>query len=99
MSVMSEVENELKALRERAQALEAKIAPEVPKLVSLEGNPVVDSLLAAVHVPPSGLALVIGLIEGLEHIYGPEEPASTPPAEAPVPVGPATVNPPAAPVG
>ncbi len=90
MSVITDVETELKALREKAQALEAKIAPEVPKLAALEGNPVVDALLAAIHVPPSGLTLVSDLILGLERIYGPEEPASTPPVQAePVAAAPA----------
>lgn len=93
MSVITEVQTEIGLLKQKAEALEAKLAPEIPKLAALEGNPVVDALLMAVHVPPSGLALVNQLLTGLEEIYKPvDEPA---PVTAPLPEVPAELNVPA----
>jgi len=96
MSIVADVQTEFGLLKQKFEALEAKFAPEVPKLAALEDNPVVDALLAALHVPASGLALVTNLINGLEEIYKPVEatdPVTTAPADASV------ATPPIAPVG
>jgi hypothetical protein len=88
MSLVSEVQTELGLLKQKAQELEAKLAPAIPRIEALEGNPVVDALLSALHVPPSGLALVTQLLAGLEEIYKPEDAATPAPVTAPQPVAP-----------
>ena len=53
----------------------------------LDGNPVVDALLAAVHVPAEALDMAVKVINGLEELYKPETGAAAPtetPAAAPV---------------
>lgn len=48
----------------------------VGKVEALEGNPVVDALLAAAHVPANALTIVVDVLNGLASIYPkPDAPA------------------------
>lgn len=86
MSFITDVNNDLKTaahdLAAKAADFETNILPAAAsKLSALEGNPVVDSLLAAVHVPPEALTPVVHLIDDLEGLYNPDD-TTTPAAPA-----------------
>lgn len=78
----------------RAAEFETTILPAAAgKLTALEGNPVVDALLTAVHVPVEDLDIVVQLINKLETMWNPDvaaapaDPQPAAPAPAPVPAG------------
>jgi hypothetical protein len=81
MSLITEVKTELKDLALKAEGIDEAAAE---KIAALEGNPVVDALLAAAHVPDTALAMAVDLLNGLAGIYPmPEDAqAAAAPAEA-----------------
>ena len=66
MSLIAEVKAELKDLAAKAEGIDEAAAAKVEQL---EGNPVVDSLLAAAHVPANALSIVVDVLNGLASIY------------------------------
>lgn len=74
MSLVTEVHDALLAaahdITSKAVDFEQTVLPAAAsKLTALEGNPVIDSLLNAVHVPPEALGIVVKTIDGLEALY------------------------------
>lgn len=85
MSLITEVKAELKSLAAKAEGIDEAA---VGKVEALEGNPVVDALLAAVHVPVNALSIVVDVLNGLAAIYpkpadAPADPAMGQPEPAP----------------
>ena len=86
LSFITDVKNDLATaahdVAAKAADFEQNVLPAAAsKLTALEGNPVVDALLNAVHVPPEGLDVVVGVINKLEGLYNPA--TATPAAPAP----------------
>ena len=83
MISVAEVKQDIKNLAAKAEGLDEAAAAKVEQL---EGNPVVDSLLAAAHVPSNALSIVVDVLNGLASIYpkpdAPADPAMGQPAEA-----------------
>ena len=65
--------NLITELKADAQKLAAKFEgideAAAAKMQALEGNPVVDALIAAAHVPPNALSIVVEVLKGLGDIY------------------------------
>jgi hypothetical protein len=85
VSLITEVKAELKSLAAKAEGIDEAA---VGKVEALEGNPVVDALLAAVHVPVNALSIVVDVLNGLAAIYpkpadAPADPAMGQPEPAP----------------
>jgi hypothetical protein len=80
MSLITEVKNELHDLALKAEGIDEEA---VSKLETLQGNPVVDELLAVAHVPVGALAIVVNVLKGLGEIY--PKPDAVAPAEQQVP--------------
>lgn len=83
MGFVTDIRNDLATaahdVAAKAADFEQNVLPAVAeKLTALENNPVIDSLLNAVHVPPEALAIVVKTIEGLESLYAPAQPAQQP---------------------
>jgi hypothetical protein len=64
------------ALGEVQKLVREKIPAAVADAKSLEGNPVVDALLAAAHVPVNALSIVVDVLNGLANIYPKPDPAA-----------------------
>ena len=84
---IADIENEIRTLAEHAKRIEAEVLPAaldgLKKLEGLVGNPAVDAVLAATHVPVEALAKVVAVaINGLEDIYTPETAVAAPAAPA-----------------
>jgi hypothetical protein len=89
MSVVTDVRNDLALaahdLAAKAAEFEQSILPAAAaKLTALEGNPVIDALLTAVHVPVDNLDIVVAMINKLESIWAPPQTAEQP-QQQPVP--------------
>ena len=90
----ADIENEIKTLADHAKRIEQEVLPaaatDLKKLEGLAGNPVVLSLLSAVHVPTEALTMAVKVIDGLEELYKPETAVAAPAAPAePVAAAPA----------
>lgn len=82
VSVVTDLQNFAHELAAKAAELEQTVLPAAAgHLAALEGNPVVDSLLNAVHVPPEALAIVVATIQGLEELYKPTDAVPAAPAQ------------------
>lgn len=57
---------------------ETKIPAALGDVQKLEGNPVVDALLSAVHVPAEALSMAVTVINQLEELYKPETDSPAP---------------------
>ena len=83
---LADIENEIRTLAEHAKRIEAEVLPAtfggLKKLEGLADNPVVASLLAAVHVPSEALGMAVKVIDGLEELYKPETAVAAPAAPA-----------------
>lgn len=73
VSLIAEVKSELKSLAAKAEGIDEAAAG---KIEALEGNPVVDALLAAAHVPANALGIVVNVLDGLAEIYPKPDPAA-----------------------
>lgn len=83
MGFVTDVKSELAAaahdLAAHAVQFDQNVLPGLAaKLAALENNPVVDAVLAAAHVPPEALDIVVKTIEGLEVLYNPQQAAQAP---------------------
>ena len=78
VSLITEIKTELTALALKAEGIDEAAAA---KLETLEGNPVVDELLAVAHVPVGALAIVVSVLKGLGDIY-PKPDAAAPVQDA-----------------
>lgn len=86
MSAITDIKNEIAAaahdIAAKAAEFEQTILPAAAaRLTALEGNPVVDSLLKAAHVPPEALDIVVKTIDGLEALYTPVAASPAAPAQ------------------
>jgi hypothetical protein len=78
VSLITEIKTELTALALKAEGIDEAAAA---KLETLEGNPVVDELLAVAHVPVGALSIVVSVLKGLGDIY-PKPDAAAPVLDA-----------------
>ena len=76
---VTEVKNVLTDLGHQLEALDA---PAVDKLAALAGNPVVDALLEAAHVPAGDLAPVVAMLQTLGQLVPKPAPADGEPQPA-----------------
>lgn len=101
MSLIATLENDAADLRAHVEEfITSKLPAATADLKKLEGNPVIDALLAAVHVPAPALDVVVGMINSLAGLFPKPVETAAPvemgqPAEAahmpqpePVPAGP-----------
>jgi len=72
-SVLGEIKADIRQLAVKAERIDEGL---VGKLEQLAGNPVVDALLAAAHVPAGALSIVVSVLEGLGKIYAPADTAA-----------------------
>lgn len=77
VSLIATVKQDIKELAAKAEGLDEAAAAKVEQL---EGNPVVDSLLAAAHVPSNALSIVVDVLNGLAAIYPKPDAAPADPA-------------------
>jgi hypothetical protein len=88
MSLIATLKQDAKNLAAKFDQVDEEAAA---KLEQLEGNPVVDALLAVTHVPAGALTMVVDVLKGLGEIYPRPEtaaadvaaPADAQPADAP----------------
>lgn len=73
MSLITEIKTELHDLAVKAEGIDEAVAGKVE---ALQGNPVVDALLAAAHVPVNALSIVVDVLNGLAAIYPKPDPAA-----------------------
>jgi len=70
VSLISTLETDFADVRTRVEEFAtSKLPAAVADAKALEGNPVVDALLAAAHVPVHALQMVVDLLNGLAAIY------------------------------
>jgi hypothetical protein len=82
VSLITEVKTELKSLAAKAEGIDEAAAGKVE---ALEGNPVVDALLAAAHVPVNALSIAVDVLNGLAAIYPKPDAPADPAAGQPEP--------------
>ena len=86
MALIATLETDAEELRAQVEEfVKAKLpaaTADLKKLEGLIGNPVVLSLLNAVHVPSEALAMAVKVIDGLEDLYRPETAVAAPAAPA-----------------
>ena len=96
MSLISTLEEDFAEVRDKVEEFAAsKLPAALGDVKKLEGNPVVDALLSATHVPASALNGVVSVIQALADAFpkdgGSDSPTST--SEAPSVPQPATAGP------
>jgi hypothetical protein len=70
MSLITTLENDAADLRAHVEEfITSKLPAATADLKKLEGNPVVDALLNAVHVPAPALDVVVGMINSLAGLF------------------------------
>ena len=95
MALIATLETDAEALRAKVEEFVKSKLPaatdDLKRLEAIAGNPVVLSLLNAVHVPTEALAMAVKVIDGLEDLYKPETAVAAPaaPAVPEVPAAPA----------
>lgn len=83
VSAVADLQNFAHELAAKAAELEQTVLPAAAGTLSaLEGNPVVNSLLNAVHVPPEDFDIVVAMIDKLETIWRPADTAAAEPVAA-----------------
>ena len=86
MGLIAELEADAAELRAKVgEFVQTKLPAATEDLKKLEGvaeNPVVLSLLAAMHVPAEALPMVVKVIDELEKLYAPETAVAAPPEPA-----------------
>lgn len=81
MSLVSTLETDFEDVRAKVEEFaKDKLPAGLADAKKLAGNPVVDALLAAVHVPAEALSMVVGVIGKLEELYAPENDSQAPAA-------------------
>lgn len=79
MSLLDSVEADFEDVRAKVEEFAtSKLPAALEDAKKLAGNPVVVSLLSAVHVPTEALSMVVGVIEKLEELYKPETDSPAP---------------------
>jgi hypothetical protein len=79
MSVISTFEADAEeALAKVQELVREKLPTALADTKKLAGNPVVDALLSAVHVPAEALSMAVTVINQLEELYKPETAAQSP---------------------
>ena len=95
-SALSTLEADFGKVRDEVENFAKNKLPEVASIATkLDGNPVVEALLRAAHVPTEALDMAVKVIDGLEELYKPttDAPApSEPTAAEPAPAAAAPVN-------
>lgn len=95
MSLISTLEDDFAEVRTKVEEFaESKLPTALSDVKKLEGNPVIDALLSATHVPQSALNGVVSVIQALADAFpkdAPSEAVSEPqeadaPADAPQPI-------------
>jgi hypothetical protein len=88
MSLVTTLEADFADVRAKVEEFAtSKLPAAIEDAKKLEGNPVVDALLAAAHVPVNALSIVVDVLNGLAAIYprpadaAPADPAMGQPAE------------------
>ena len=86
MALIATLETDAEELRAQVEEFVKSKLPaataDLKKLEGLASNPVVLSLLNAVHVPSEALTMAVKVIDGLEDLYKPETPVAAPAAPA-----------------
>lgn len=77
MNLIADLKQDAKNLAAKFEGIDEAAASKVE---ALEGNPVVDALLAAAHVPVNALQMAVDLLNGLAAIY--PKPDAAAPADA-----------------
>lgn len=82
MSILTTLETDFEDVRAKVETFAKDKLPaalaDAKKLEGLAGNPVVDALLGAVHVPAEALSMAVSIINGLEELYKPETAVAAP---------------------
>lgn len=79
MSIISSFEADAEqALATVQNLVREKLPIALADTKKLAGNPVVDALLAAVHVPAEALSMAVSVINQLEELYKPETGSQSP---------------------
>ena len=81
MNLITELKNDAQKLAAKFDGIDEAAAA---KMAALEGNPVLDALVSAAHVPPNALSIVVDVLKGLGEIY-PKDVATADPAVQPEP--------------
>ena len=91
MSLESTIEADFAEVAAKVREFgETKLPAALADTKKLAGNPVVDALLSAVHMPAEALTMAVTVINQLEELYKPESVS-----QAPVQADPAMGTPPA----